>query len=61
MPRQLALIEINAKAVLFDLYQEYIERIVFHRGLGLNIGAGDVGGADSFEASQWTWRSSSWS
>ena len=45
-------IEVNVKSVLFDLYEKCVGRIVFHRGLGLDIGAGDVGGADSVEASQ---------
>ena len=35
VPRQVTLIEINVKSVLFDLYEKYVGRIVFHRGLGL--------------------------
>ena len=48
----MALVEINAEAVLFDLYEEYSERIAFHRGFGLKIGAGGIGDADSVDASQ---------
>ena len=50
VPRQVTLIEINVKALLFDLYEKYVGRIMVHRGLGLKTGAGDVGGADSVEA-----------
>ena len=30
----MTLIEINVNSVLFDLYEKYVGRIVFHRGLG---------------------------
>ena len=46
----MTLIEINVKALLFDQYEKYVGRIVFHTGLGLKIGAGDDVGADCAEA-----------